>query len=76
MKFPGPTHHGLHWRRDTGFAEDASQIRRGNAPHALATLRNTVLRLLRPFPVPTRAARQVFAENRLRAIDLARQGFL
>jgi len=67
---------GLHWRRDTGFAEDASQIRRGNAPHALATLRNTVLRLLRPFPVPTRAARQVFAENRLRAIDLARQGFL
>jgi Transposase DDE domain len=66
----------LHWRRDTGFAEDASQIRCGNTPQALASLRNTVLRLLQPFPIPTRAARQVFAENRLRAIDLARQGFL
>jgi predicted transposase YbfD/YdcC len=66
----------LHWRRDTGFAEDASQIRCGNAPQALASLRNTVLRLLRPFPIPTRAARQVFAENRLRAIDLALRGFL
>jgi hypothetical protein len=66
----------LHWRRDTGFAEDASRIRCGNAPQALASLRNTVLRLLRPFPIPTRAARQVFAENRLRAIDLALQGFL
>ena len=66
----------LHWRRDTGFAEDASRIRSGNAPHALASLRNTVLRLLRPFPIPIRAARQVFAENRLRAINLALQGFL
>lgn len=66
----------LHWRRDTGFAEDASRIRSGNAPHALASLRNTVLSLLQPFPIPTRAARQVFAENRLRAINLAVQGFL
>ena len=66
----------LHWRRDTGFAEDASRIRCGDAPQALASLRNTVLRLLRPFPVPARTARQIFAENRLRAIDLARKGFL
>lgn len=66
----------LHWRRDTGFGEDASRIRAGNAPQALASLRNTVLRLLRPFPIPTRAARQVFAENRSRAIDLVCQGFL
>ena len=66
----------LHWRRDTGFAEDTSTIRGGNAPQALAGLRNTVLRLLQPFPVPTRATRQVFAENRSRAIDLVRQGFL
>ena len=66
----------LHWRRDTGFAEDASRIRRGNAPQALTALRNTVLRLLRMFPIPTRAARQVFAENRSRAIDLVCQGFL
>jgi hypothetical protein len=39
-------------------------------------MRNTVLRLLQPFPIPTRAARQVFAENRLHAIALALQGFL
>ena len=48
----------LHWRRDTAFAEDASQIRTDNAPHALAALRNTVLRLLRPFHRPVRASRQ------------------
>jgi predicted transposase YbfD/YdcC len=66
----------LHWRRDTGFGEDASTIRGGNAPQALAGLRNTVLRLLQPFPLPTRAARQAFAENRSRAINLVRQGFL
>jgi predicted transposase YbfD/YdcC len=65
-----------HRRRDTGFGEDGSSIRTGNAPQALAGLRNTVLRLSRPFPIPTRAARQVFAENRSRAIDLVRQGFL
>ena len=66
----------LHWRRDTGFGEDASRIRAGNAPQALAGLRNVVLHLLRLFPIPTRAARQVFAENRSRPIDLVCQGFL
>lgn len=66
----------LHWRRDTAFAEDASQIRTDNAPQALAALRNTVLRLLRPFDRPVRASRQIFAENRLDAIKLAVQGIL
>jgi predicted transposase YbfD/YdcC len=66
----------LHWRRDIGFAEDASQIRSENAPQALASLRNTVLRLLHPFRQPVRATRQIFAENRLDAIKLALQGFL
>lgn len=66
----------LHWRRDTLFAEDASQIRCENAPQALASLRNTVLRLLHPFQRPVRATRQIFAENRLDAIKLALQGFL
>lgn len=65
-----------HWRRDTAFAEDASQIRSQNAPQALASLRNTVLRLLHPFQRPVRASRQIFAENRLDAIKLALQGFL
>jgi hypothetical protein len=66
----------LHWRRDAGLAENASHLRCGNAPQALASMHNTVLRLLQPFPIPTRAARQVFAENRLCAIALALQGFL
>lgn len=40
----------LHWRRDTGFGEDAGHIRDGNGRQALAALRNTVLRMLLPFP--------------------------
>jgi hypothetical protein len=66
----------LHWRRDTSFAEDASRICAGNAPHALAALRNTSLRLIEPFDGPVRAIRHSFAENRLAAITLAIQGFL
>jgi predicted transposase YbfD/YdcC len=66
----------LHWRRDTAFAEDASRIRRDKAPHAMASLRNTVLRLLRPFTTPVQATRQIFAENQADAINLAIQGFL
>jgi len=66
----------LHWRRDTAFAEDASRIRSNQAPQALASLRNTVLRLLHPFRTPVRATRQIFAENRISAINLAIQGFL
>jgi predicted transposase YbfD/YdcC len=37
----------LHYIRDVTFGEDASQVRTGNAPQALATLRNTVISLLR-----------------------------
>jgi len=37
----------LHYLRDVTFGEDASQIRTGNAPQAMATLRNTVISLLR-----------------------------
>ena len=66
----------LHWRRDTAFAEDASRIRSESAPQALASLRNTVLRLLHPFQAPIRATRHAFAENRPQAITLALQGFL
>ena len=66
----------LPWRRDTAFAEDASRVRSEHAPQALASLRNTVLRLLHPFRTPVRATRQIFAENRTNAINLAIQGFL
>lgn len=37
----------LHHIRDVSFGEDASQVRIGNAPHALAALRNLVISLFR-----------------------------
>lgn len=66
----------LHWRRDVALREDASRIRSGNAPQALAALRNTMLRLVEAMPGPLSAIRETFAENRLQAIALAKQGFL
>ncbi len=36
-----------HWVRDVTFDEDRSQVRVGNLPHVMATLRNTVISLLR-----------------------------
>ncbi len=66
----------LHYRRDVALGEDASRIRSGNGPQALAALRNTVLRLVEAMPGPLTAIRETFAENRLNAIALAKQGFL
>lgn len=37
----------LHWVRDVTFGEDDSQVRTGDAPRIMATLRNTVISLLR-----------------------------
>jgi predicted transposase YbfD/YdcC len=37
----------LHWIRDVIFGEDASQIRTGNTPRVMSTLRNVVVSLLR-----------------------------
>ena len=37
----------LHWVRDVTFDEDRSQIRTGNAPQVMATLRSTAISLLR-----------------------------
>jgi predicted transposase YbfD/YdcC len=36
----------LHWVRDVTFAEDASQVRTGNAPTVMAALRNLVVGVL------------------------------
>jgi predicted transposase YbfD/YdcC len=36
-----------HWVRDVVYDEDRSQIRTGNGPHVMATLRNTAISLLR-----------------------------
>ena len=38
---------GLHWVRDVTFDEDRSQIRKGNGPRVMATLRNTAISILR-----------------------------
>jgi predicted transposase YbfD/YdcC len=38
---------GLHWVRDETFREDRSQIRTGNAPRVMATLRNLAITILR-----------------------------
>lgn len=37
----------LHWVRDVTFDEDRSQVRTGNAPRVMATLRNAGISLLR-----------------------------
>lgn len=37
----------LHWVRDVTFDEDRSQVRVGNAPQVMATLRNTIISLHR-----------------------------
>jgi predicted transposase YbfD/YdcC len=36
---------GLHWVRDVTMGEDKCRVRRGNAPQALAALRNAALHL-------------------------------
>lgn len=66
----------LHWRRDVTLREDHSRVRSGTAPQALAALRNTTLRLVKPLPGPLPAIRETFAENRLKAIALAQNGLL
>jgi predicted transposase YbfD/YdcC len=38
---------GLHWRRDVTWREDSSQVRRGNAPRVMASLRNIAITILR-----------------------------
>lgn len=37
----------LHWVRDVTYDEDRSQVRTGNAPQVMATLRNTAISMLR-----------------------------
>jgi predicted transposase YbfD/YdcC len=48
---------GLHYVRDTAFAEDASQVRTGAGPHVMAILRNLAIGVLcRAGPVNLAAA--------------------
>ena len=66
----------LHYRRDVALREDASRIRAGNAPQAVAALRNAMLRLVHSLPGPLAAIREAFAEDRSHAIAAAKYGLL
>jgi hypothetical protein len=46
----------LHHIHDTTFAEDASKLRTGNAPRAMATWRNLAIGALKLFGVTNLAA--------------------
>jgi len=60
-----------HWVRDVIFDEDHSQVRRGRLPHVMATLRNTVISLLRAHGIDRIAkARRRFAARPDEAIAL------
>ena len=66
----------LHWRRDVILREDHSTIRSGTSPRAVAALRNTMLAIVHDSAEPLTEIREIFAENRLKAIAAAQQGFL
>jgi predicted transposase YbfD/YdcC len=57
----------LHHIRDTTFAEDASQVRTGTAPRAMASLRNLAIGILRAY-----GARNIAAALRRNARDATR----
>ena len=65
-----------HYRRDVALREDSSRIRAGNAPQALAALRNAMLRLVHSLPGSLAAIRAAFAEDRPHAIATAKYGLL
>jgi hypothetical protein len=56
--------------RDITFAEDACRIRSGNAPSAVAHLRNAALTVIRKRKLKPRPAREAFAANPKAAIRL------
>jgi hypothetical protein len=54
--------------RDGTFAEDACRVRTGQAPRALAHLRDAVLTLIRKRRLKPKPAREAFAANPKAAI--------
>jgi predicted transposase YbfD/YdcC len=61
----------LHHVRDTTFAEDASQTRIGNAPRAMASLRNLAIGILRAGGHRNlAAARRYYARDATRVLPL------
>lgn len=65
----------LHHVRDMAYDEDRSQVRRGRRPHAMATVRNVAISLLRLAGVENIAAATRYlgrqAERPLRLLGLA-----
>jgi predicted transposase YbfD/YdcC len=60
---------GLHYVRDTTFAEDGSQVRTGAGPHVMATLRNLAIGVLcRAGPVNLAAALRHHARDPARPL--------
>ncbi len=63
---------GLHWRRDVTWMEDHSQIRTGQAPRVMASLRNLAITILRLAGETNIAKATRAARNRPhRALQLA-----
>jgi hypothetical protein len=61
----------LHHIRDTTFAEDASQVRTGTAPRAMASLRNLAIGVLRLHGCRNiAAALRYYARDATRALPL------
>jgi predicted transposase YbfD/YdcC len=62
----------LHRVKDGTFAEDACRVRSGNAPIALAHIRNCALTLIRKRHLKPKPAREAFAANPRAAIRAVR----
>ena len=58
--------------KDGTFGEDACRVRTGNAPAALAHIRDATLTLIRCSGQNPKPAREAFAENKRAAIRLVR----
>ena len=60
---------GLHYLRDTTFAEDGSQLRTGAGPHVMASLRNLAIgALCRAGPINLAAALRHHARDPTRPL--------
>ncbi|BAI76822.1 transposase (plasmid) [Azospirillum sp. B510] len=66
----------LHWRRDVLLSEDASRVRSGAVPQAMAMLRNTMLGIANLFGAPLPAVCMACAEDRCATIATVKNGFL
>lgn len=62
----------LHRVKDGTFAEDACRVRSGNAPIALAHVRNCALNIIRKRHLKPKPAREAFAANPRAAIRAVR----